>query len=295
MKRPTRHGFTLVELLVVIGIIALLVGILLPALTKARENAKRAKCLSNVRQLTAAWLNYANDNKGHFCNSEIQAYPGFGNVNGVNGWTHIYDDGTADPVPISVSFAGLKTPPPNFFSWVAGGGHVNAKFGMLWPYVKVLGVYICPDDPYGRAPGYEINGLLAGTVGIPKTLFMLSQIRRAESTFVFIEAWSPKGIVLTCFNTPIAPQIDMSDYPGQNHKGGNASAEGTAISFADGHAIFWKYSDPRTANILESLLVPGFFGPGGAVAPNSPDVYQLEAWSGGPVPPAAGSLRVAHT
>ncbi|HEY8751283.1 MAG TPA: type II secretion system protein [Tepidisphaeraceae bacterium] len=280
-KRWLSSGFTLVELLVVIGIIALLVGILLPALNKARENAKRAQCLSNQRQLTAAWLSYANENKGHFCNSEVQAYPGFGSM---NSWTHIYDDGTADPVTISVSFAGLKTPPPNFFSWVAGGGHVNAKFGMLWPYVKALGVYICPDDPHGRAPGYEINGLLAGTVGIPKTLFMLSQIHRAESTFVFIEAWSPKGIVLTCFNTPIAPQIDMSDYPGQNHKGGNASAEGTAISFADGHAIFWVYADPRTGNIPE-MAAAGLLK-NGAMA-NSPDVYQLEAWSGGPVPKGA--------
>src|SRR6476660_6843321 len=61
-----RKGFTLVELLVVIGIIALLISILLPALNKARKASRTASCLSNCRQLAMAEIQYVNDNKGKF-------------------------------------------------------------------------------------------------------------------------------------------------------------------------------------------------------------------------------------
>ena len=63
--RPRRyHGFTLVELLVVIGIIAVLISILLPTLGKARESARAVQCLSNIRQLSTATVMFAQEHRG---------------------------------------------------------------------------------------------------------------------------------------------------------------------------------------------------------------------------------------
>src|SRR5687767_13501431 len=74
-RTRTCSGFTLVELLVVIGIIAVLIGVLLPVLSKAREQAKRTQCLSNLRELGHAMLMYANAHKDKLPNTNPPQTP----------------------------------------------------------------------------------------------------------------------------------------------------------------------------------------------------------------------------
>jgi prepilin-type N-terminal cleavage/methylation domain-containing protein/prepilin-type processing-associated H-X9-DG protein len=74
-RRNHKGGFTLVELLVVIGIISVLIAMLLPALNKARDAAKKVSCASNLRQVGLALQMYANDNKGWLPPSYLNGNP----------------------------------------------------------------------------------------------------------------------------------------------------------------------------------------------------------------------------
>jgi len=83
-----RRAFTLVELLVVIGIIAVLIGILLPALNRARESARIIKCMSNLRTIAQASMQYSIDNKNCFLPSVIWK-DGSGGSNKADWWAHL--------------------------------------------------------------------------------------------------------------------------------------------------------------------------------------------------------------
>jgi prepilin-type N-terminal cleavage/methylation domain-containing protein len=124
--RPCRirrsSAFTLVELLVVIGIIAVLISILLPALGRVRDQANRIKCASNLRQLAMGVHLYATENKGFL------PYPSDDTNNQVwraPGW--LYNDLLGPPLRQS-----------------------QVQQGSIWPYLKTEGIYHCPADqpPY---------------------------------------------------------------------------------------------------------------------------------------------------
>lgn len=104
MSRTNRKGFTLVELLVVIGIIALLISILLPSLNRARETANRVKCSSNLRQIGQAIQLYANDNRGSFPRTLYNAGLASSATGGTASW-NITSAGFAMSDPFALSTA----------------------------------------------------------------------------------------------------------------------------------------------------------------------------------------------
>lgn len=131
------RAFTLVELLVVVGIIAVLVGILLPTLGKARAQANRVKCLSNLRQLGTAFVLYNNNNRGYNIPSYTMKGWASGSDNPLEGWASILDrdkyvvgkqenDSTVFWCPDTTDYEGMK-------DGQTGTDPNKAKGWMDWP------------------------------------------------------------------------------------------------------------------------------------------------------------------
>ncbi|MGD0597245.1 MAG: prepilin-type N-terminal cleavage/methylation domain-containing protein [Sedimentisphaerales bacterium] len=263
----TRHrAFSLIELLVVIAIIALLMAILLPAMTKAREQGKRVVCLSNLRQLTVAWTAYAQMNSEKLVNGGPIA-PGDLPPAGAE----------CPPAPAGLdnrTRAMPPLPPPSTnwgyplhkdeLPWVGpawaftpAGNRVLGVYqneclqkvaiqtGALWGYSKEEKTYHCPSGEKNALVSYAIldsmNGKyqfsgcsVAGSTTVPQNLClkMLTNVKNPSDRFVFID----EG-----FLTPDSYAVNYYcptwfDAPAMRH------TNGTNASFADGHAarLMWR-------------------------------------------------------
>jgi len=241
MRRKT-HAFTLVELLVVIGIIALLIAILMPALQKARDQANRTSCMSNIRQLTIGWLQYATEHKFKVMGSNTQ---------------------------------GASGAPAGYADWVWGDDFGNSEksleAGQLWPYIKSAKAYHCPGDFGFHVWTYSISNFFCGENGggSLKVVYSLNQVKHSSDTFVFTEEDDYRadatGYNRNSFMVIPYPSDQWIDFPANFHKG-------CTISFADGHAIYFPFSDPRTATIK---------GPNTTMTnPSSVDLRDFQKWSG---------------
>ncbi len=250
-KRP-RQAFTLIELLVVIAIIAILAGMLLPALGKAKQKAHGIVCLSNQKQLTLAWTLYADDHNDNLVWNDLTA-DGSGWVRGV------LDYSAANPH--NTNILNLSNP----------------DYAKLAPYTKSTGIYKCPADrsyvlikgqrfprvrslSLSQAMNSRNDWLSFLTTKKYRVFRKLSDITPMghSQAYVFIDEHPDSlnygDFAATMCDGVAASRYHIIHYPSSSHNGSGG------LSFADGHAEIHKWRDSRTKlpwkNQTMALVVP---------------------------------------
>lgn len=220
-----KKGFTLIELLVVIAIIAVLMSILIPTLNTAREQGKRTVCLGNLKQLTLAWIMYADDNNDRLVNG---ASGGTGkNVSAWVGqaWDNQYGSGVFLPEAQQL---------------------VAIEAGTLWPYLKEEKVYRCPTGVRGQLLTYAVmdsmNGMRRTEGGTAYT--KRSSIKHPAKLWVFIdEGWVTPDSFAVHYNSEL-----WWDDPPVRH------GSGATYSNADGSTGYVKWDGSDTIKAGKDAL-----------------------------------------
>jgi prepilin-type N-terminal cleavage/methylation domain-containing protein len=267
-------GFTLIELLVVIAIIAILAGMLLPALSQAKAKAQGIICLSNNKQMCFAWRLYAEEN-----NDKLP---------GARGWepapTVIQPDWTAENWLSLIS-------PSDESNWNADKYN---KQSVLWPYCGAsLGIWKCPGDrstginskgqTVPRIRSFSMNCWVGGTGWSEpwrpeKSSGWLVYLKESDMsdpgpsrTWVLVDeredSINDGYFIVDMAGYPSVPnRTKIVDFPGSYH---NRTA---SFSFGDGHGELKRWTDTRTS----PRLVRGQNLRQNIDSPNNPDVVWMQ-------------------
>ena len=242
-----RSGFTLIELLVVIAIIAILAAILFPVFSKARENARKASCLSNLKQLGLGFSQYLQDYDSR--------YPGAGQYQKWGNGAHWIKGRNSDNNGNPGALASVTVSPFN-----PTGEKADIEGGAIFSYIKNAQVYLCPSNMDGETKrmSYAMNCAIAGipeaVIFEASSIILLVDEEKANDGYLY--AWS--GNTSTDAITKL------------HNSGGN-------LLFVDGHAKFF----PTNAFPLENNQVNTSSGTLKTRTTGSPRFYDPSFGAGG--------------